>query len=1059
MNVFRVLFFAGIACAACLRAAPPEWDNPAVTSVGVETPHATMMVYPDAVTARTFDASKSPWRLPLDGEWKFRGVLRPADRPAGFHLPGYDDSKWRTMPVPGVWQMHGFDIPIYTNVLYPFPQDRRRMPTPPYDFNPVGSYRRTFRVPESWKGRTIYLHFAGVDSAFYAWVNGELAGYNEDSRTPAEFNITRMVKPGTNTLAVQVYRFGDGAYLEDQDMWRMSGIYREVFLWSTAPSHVRDFEVQTGLDEAYRNARVLVKAEILEPKGCTLEFELRDAAGRLAGKAAAPCAERVEAAVDVPGARLWSAEIPYLYEGLLTLKDSAGAVIEVIPQRVGIRKVEIRGGKLLVNGRAVLFKGVNRHEHSAVTGKVVTRELMVRDIELMKRNNVNAVRTSHYPNHPLWYELCDIYGLYVIDEANIEAHHYGNGPKGNLLTESPEWSKAYLERVQRMVERDKNHPSVVIWSMGNESGDGLNARLTYEWAKKRDPSRPWHYEGSSANRGGNFDINSFMYPPPERVVQEAAKLPDKPLLLCEYAHSMGNSTGGLKEYWDIFYSGTNAQGAFVWDWVDQSLRAPVPPEYRSNTAVSHFLAYGGWWEDKSRVQNDNNFNCNGLVSGDRTPHPGLAAIRYAYRYLHASPVDLREGRIRVKNRFHFLNPKEYAVGEWSVTASGRTVASGELPPLNIEPEQQKEFTIPLPRIAPQPGVEYWLNVSFRLKSATRWAPAGHEISWEQFALPVEAPPAPKADFSKAPKLEIEREGAMYVLKSPVFRALFDPSVGTLVDYRYQGVLLMERGPLPDFWRAPTDNDLGAWKAMRARIANDPAQNWTLWREAAPRMTIREAEVERIDDRSARIRVKAELYGMGGATAAWTLTVHGSGDVIVEMRYEPGVEKRAMMPRFGSELVLAGGYENWTWYGRGPAATYIDRQFERIGAYRSTVKKEWVEYSRPQENGNKTGVRWTAFTNAQGAGLLATGAPELSVSARKFTKEDMERAAYSFQMQAQGPVYVNLDWKQMGVGGIDSWSPNALPMPAYRIDPGQAMSYRYRLSPVAGAYETKTREVF
>ncbi len=1044
---------------AALAAAPPEWDNPAVTSVGVEPPHATMMVYPDALTARTFDPAKSPWRLSLNGDWKFRGVLRPADRPAGFQLPGYDDSRWRTMPVPGIWQMHGFDIPIYSNWNYPFPQDRRKMPAPPYDFNPVGSYRRTFTVPETWKGRTVYLHFAGVDSAFYVWVNGEFAGYNEDSRTPAEFNITKFLKPGVNTLAVQVYRFGDGAYLEDQDMWRMSGIYRDVYLWSTAATHVRDFEVLTDLDSGYRNAQVRLKAEILEPKDCSLTFELRDAAGRGAGAATAPCAAKVDLAFEVPNARLWSAEIPYLYEGLITLKDSKGAMIEVIPQRVGIRKVEIRGGKIHINGRPVLFKGVNRHEHSAVTGKVMDRALMVRDIELMKRNNVNAVRTSHYPNDPLWYELCDIYGLYVIDEANIEAHHYGNGPKGNLLTESPDWSKAYLERVQRMIERDKNHPSVVIWSMGNESGDGLNAKLTYEWAKQRDPSRPWHYEGSSANRGVNFDVNSFMYPSPERTAQEAAKLPDKPLLLCEYAHSMGNSTGGLKEYWDIFYSGTNAQGAFVWDWADQSLRVPVPPEYRSNTSATHFLAYGGWWEDKSHVPNDNNFNCNGLVSGDRTPHPGLAAIKYVYRYLHAAPADLKQGKIRVKNWFHFLNPKDYAAGEWSVSASGRIIAKGALPALDIEPGEEKEFTLPLPQIEAEPGAEYWLNLSFRLKAATRWAPAGHEIAWEQFALPVETKPAPQADFSKAPKLEIGRKGKLTVLSSPVFRAAFDPAVGTLIDYRYQGALLMERGPLPDFWRAPTDNDLGAWKALRARIANDPGQNWTLWREAAPRMTITDARVERIDERSARIRVKADLYGMGGATAAWTLTVYGSGDVIVEMSYAPGGEKRAMMPRMGSELVLARGHENWTWYGRGPAETYVDRQFERIGLYRSTVEKEWFEYSRPQENGNRTGVRWTAFTNAQGAGLLAVGAPELSVGARKFTKEEMERAAYTFQMQAQGPVYVNLDLRQMGVGGIDSWSENALPMPPYRIDSGQAMTYRYRLAPVAGPYDRKTREAF
>lgn len=1058
MSSFR--FMAPLVFAsAFLAAAPPEWDNPAITATGVEKPHATMMVYPSEAVARTFDPAQSPWRLSLDGDWKFFGVLRPADRPLDFFLPGFDDSRWRSMPVPGVWQMHGFDIPIYTNMLYPFPQNRRQMPAPPYDFNPVGSYRRTFAVPPAWKGRTVYLHFAGVDSCFYVWVNGRLAGYHEDSRTPAEFNITPLLKPGANTLAVQVYRFGDGAYLEDQDMWRMSGIYRDVFLWSTAASHIRDFEIRTDLDADYRDATLTLAAEIVNPSNCTLALSLLDAAGQGAGSAKAACAANVTISLKTPHPRLWTAETPNLYTALLTLKDSSGRVLEVTPQRVGFRKVEIKDGRLRINGRPILIKGVNRHETSPLTGKVVDRALMIKDIELMKRNNINAVRTSHYPNDPLWYDLCDQYGLYVLDEANIETHHYGNGPRGNLLTESPEWSKAYLERVQSMIERDKNHPSVIIWSMGNESGDGLNAKLTYEWAKQRDPSRPWHYEGSSANHGANFDINSFMYPTPERVRQEAARLPEKPLILCEYAHSMGNSSGGLKEYWDIFYSGTNAQGAFVWDWADQSIRVPVPGEYRMNTAAADFLAYGGWWEDKSQVRNDNDFNCNGLVSGDRTAHPGLAAIKYVYRYLHAAPADLAKGRIRIKNWYHFLNPKDYAEARWSVSSAGKVVAAGVLPALDIEPGAEKEFDVPLPRFTPAPGAESWLDLSFRLKSPTRWAPAGYEISWEQFALPVPAPAAARADFSKAPPLKIEQNGSLYTLSSPVFHLTFDATAGAITSYSFQGTTLLERGPLPDFWRASTDNDNGAWRAMSGPAEKDPALNFRLWREAAPRMSVREATVSRLDESSARIRAEAELFGMGGAAVSWAYTVHGSGDIIVEIAYRPGEQPRAMMPRFGSELVLAGGFENLAWYGRGPADTYIDRQFERIGIYRSTVNKEWFEYSRPQENGNKTGVRWVALTNAQGVGLLAVAAPEVSFSARHFPKTDIERAAYTFQMQPRPQIFLNIDWKQMGVGGINSWSPNALPMPPYRIASGEPLSFRYRLAPVAGDFSAKTREVF
>lgn len=1047
-----------VVVSACIAQNRPAWDNPAVVTIGVEKPHATMMVYPTAAAAMAGARERSPWFQSLNGEWKFQGVLRPAERPLDFMRPGYNDSAWRTMPVPASWQMHGFDIPIYTNVLYPFPQDRTRMPAPPHDFNPVGSYRRTFTVPPAWKGRTVYLHFAGVDSAFYVWVNGVQVGYNEDSRTPAEFDITPHLKPGVNTLAVQVYRFGDGAYLEDQDMWRMSGIYREVFLWSTAPSHVRDYEVQTDLDAAYKDATLKVKAEILNARKCSLTVDLFDAAGARAGTAKTACAPQVEVSIPVAAAKKWTAETPYLYKALLTLKDSSGAVIEVIPQNVGFRKVEIKNGKVHVNGQPVLIKGTNRHEHSHETAKVVDRALMIKDIELMKRFNINAVRTSHYPNHPDWYELCDKYGLYVMDEANIEAHHYGNGPQDNLLTNSPEWTAAYMDRVQRMIERDKNHPSVIFWSMGNESGDGLNAKLTYEWAKRRDPSRPWHYEGSTANGGSNADINSFMYPAPERVKREAAKRPEMPLILCEYTHAMGNSNGGLKEYWDIFYSGTNAQGAFVWDWVDQGIQLKVPPEYKDNSKPPTFLAYGGWWEDKTGIRNDNNFNNNGLVAADRTPHPGLSAIKYVYRYLHGSAVDLEQGRIKVKNWYHFTNPKDLVAGTWTVKAGGAVLAAGKLPALDIEPGAEKEYTLGLPKIQPQPGVEYWLDLSFTLKTATNWAPAGHEVAWEQFRLPAAAA-APKVDLTKAPALAVSESGGTVTISGANFRLFVDKAEGMITSYVYKGTPLLERGPRPDFWRPASDNDKGAWKAMRGYAERNPAANIWLWREAAPQMEVKEVKVEKEGEREARISVKAELHGMGGATASWTYRVYGSGDIIVEAGYQPGAEKRAMMPRFGTELVAAPGLENLTWYGRGPAETHIDRQFERIGVYKSTVDREWVNYSKPQENGNKTGVRWVALTNAQGVGLLAVGAPELSVSARHYSKDDMERAGYTFQMKPHPQTFLNLDWKQMGAGGIDSWSPNALPMPAYRIPSDQAYSYRYRLTPVEGDFSAKTREAF
>jgi beta-galactosidase len=1032
----------------------PEWDNPAIVHIGTEKPHVTMMAFPSAELARTGGWAKSPWFHSLTGTWKFHGSLRPAERPLDFYRPGFDDSAWGTMPVPSNWQLHGFDIPIYTNIIYPWPQDASKPPQVPYTFNPVGSYRLTFTVPPEWKGRPVYLHFDGVDSAFYAWVNGQKLGYSEDSRTPAEFNLTPHLKPGANVLAVEVYRFGDGAFLEDQDMWRMSGIFRDVYLWTTPKQHLRDFEVHTNLDDAYRDATVAIQAQLSNsadrPAKVTVTAALTDANGAPVGKpatttvdVAASAESGLQLSIPLTNPRKWSAEDPYLYKLLLTVRDGSGAVLEAIPQNVGVRKVEIKDGRFLINGRAILVKGVNRHEHSEVSGHYVPLESMLKDIRLMKQFNVNAVRTSHYPNTPEWYDLCDRYGIYVLDEANIECHHYGNDPR-NRLTNDPEWQTAYLDRVQRMVERDKNHASVVIWSMGNESGDGPNAAAAYHWTKQRDPSRPFHYEGTTSHGGSNADINSFMYPSPERVKQLAAQRPNMPLILCEYEHAMGNSSGGLKEYWDIFYSGTNAQGAFVWDWVDQGIKLPVPGEYRSNTAQSTFLAYGGWWEDKSGVRNDNDFNNNGLISADRKPHPGLYALKYVYRYLHVQAVDLGAGKIKVKNWYDFINPKDLAEGTWAVKAGGRTVATGKLPVLDIAPRAEAEYTLALPKIDAAPGVEYWLNISFTLKHATEWAPLGHEIAWDQFKLPIAAPAAEVKPATAA--LEVKETGDEATLSGPNFSLRLDKKNGVIEQYRYKGVTVLERGPVPDFWRAPTNNDRGAWKSIQSRAARDPSLDIMVWREAAPRWDVKDVTVEKVDASSARIVVRAELPAVH-APYSLTYIVYGSGEIVVSCEYDPGKDKVAMMPRFGTELIAAPGLENLTWYGRGPRETLVDRAFERIGVYSGTVDQQWVEYMRPQENGSKVDVRWVTLTNAQGIGLKATGEPTLSISARHFAKDDMQNAAYTFQMKRHPETYLNLDLEMMGAGGIDSWSPNAYPMAPYRIDGNAKHTYTYRISPV------------
>lgn len=1038
-------------------AAREEWDDPAVVHVGTERPHATMMTYPTREMASRGERSESPWFRSLDGTWKFKYSPNPVGRPAGFEKPEFDDKGWSDIRVPGNWEIQGFGIPIYSNSRYPFAFDEAN-PRVPRDDNPVGSYRTSFAVPAEWSGRRVLLHFGGVDSAFYVWVNGRRVGYSEDSRTPAEFDVTEFVTAGPNTLAVEVYRWSDGSFLEDQDMFRLSGIYRDVYLWSRAPVHVRDFESRTTLDAAYRDGSldttVVVRNSGRAKAGVGVTLDLLDAAGRPVG---APATGRV---LVPPGAEVvarlllpvraplkWSADAPNLYSTLLTLKDASGKVIEVVPSRVGFRKVEVRGARILINGQPAVFKGVNRHEHNPDAGHYVGRALMVRDLELMKQHNVNAVRTSHYPNDPEWYDLCDLYGIYVIDEANIESHGYGDNAK-NRLANDPAWKTAHLDRIERMVERDKNHPSVVIWSMGNEAGDGPNFAAGYRWLKARDAGRPVHYCGSTHIGGSNSDINSFMYASPASVVERAAKRPAMPLILCEYTHSMGNSNGGLKEYWDVFYSGTNAQGAFVWDWIDQGIRQPVPAAYKPGARPgATFMAYGGFWEDRRAIHNDNNFCQNGLIGADRKPHPGLLAIKYVYRNIHVTPVNLGAGTFKVKNWFDAVNVKDVADGTWEVTKDGTRVASGPIPDIDLGPRQEKDLALTLPAITPEPGAEYFLNLSFRLKADARWAKKGHEVAWEQWKLPVAAP-AVEARAADARPLRIVLGSPLVRIGGRDFALVFDRLNGYLVNYSYKGAPLLDRGPLADFWRPMTDNDLGAWKSVGRSARTDPSLDILVWREAGPAWKVTDVQVSQPDVSTARIVVSAVLPLVDAKYTA-TYAIREDGEMTVKAEYQPGARTVSMMPRFGMELLVSPGFEHIRWFGRGPAETYIDRAFERVGVYSSTVGGEWVEYARPQANGNKVDVRWVELTNDNGVGLRAEGMPLLSVEAKHASGRDIDGAAYTWQIADRPEIYLNLDFRQMGAGGIDSWTRQAWPMEPYRIPANQAYSYSYRLRPIEG----------
>ncbi len=1010
-----------------------DWEDPNMIGRNKEAPHATLMPFPDATSALQGDRTASPWFKSLNGPWKFHWSPNPAERPTDFYRPDFDVTTWDEIPVPSNWQLHGYGYPIYTNIRYAWGD-----PDPPYvphDFNPVGSYRREFTVPDDWDGRQVLLHFAGVDSAFYLWVNGHEVGYSQGSRTPAEFNITPYLEPGTNVVAAAVYRYSDGSYLECQDFWRISGIFRDVFLFSVGDPSIRDFQVLSGLDESYRDGRldltvwlrsfreleetVSIEAKLLDANGDTVLEALRTEA-TFEGNTEIVA----ELGADVSNPRKWSAEEPNLYTLLLTLKGTEGEILEVVRSKVGFRTSEIKDGQLLVNGVPILIKGTNRHEHDPVTGHFVSRESMIRDIELMKQFNINAVRTSHYPNVTEWYELTDQFGLYVIDEANIESHGIGYEPD-KTLGNKPEWTKAHLDRTISMVERDKNHPSIIIWSLGNEGGDGVVFGATSWWIHDRDPSRPVHYE--RAEMKPHTDIYAPMYARIDDIVEYAENHSDRPLILCEYTHAMGNSNGNLVDYWDAIYNHRQLQGGFVWDWVDQGLLKEVP-----GRPGETFYGYGGDFEPEG-VYHDDNFLMNGLVSADRTPHPGLYEVKKVYQYIRTTAVDLEAGRIEIENLYDFQS-LDFVTAYWTLMADGDVLAKGTLPQLETAPAQKGTVTIPLPPITPEPGVEYWLNLSFRLTDAAPWAEAGHEVAWEQFELPIEAP-MPEPDVTAMPELALKEAEQAITVSGDELRVQINKTTGMMESYQFGGVELIQHGPRPNFWRAPTDNDRG----------HDLPERAAAWREASRNWVVTGTTVDRIGPSEIRVRIQGSLPDVE-STNEVTYTLYGDGEVRIDNSFQPGNADLSELPRFGMQMSVPAAFDTMTWYGRGPHESYWDRKAgAAVGVYSGSVEDQYFDYSEPQENGNKTDVRWVSLTRSDGLGLEAVGLPLLSVSAHQFTTEDMAEAKHFYEMQPRDFITFNIDLKQTGVGGDDSWG--ARPHPQYTLDP-QPYSYSFRLRPVS-----------
>ncbi|HUU29895.1 MAG TPA: glycoside hydrolase family 2 TIM barrel-domain containing protein [archaeon] len=1005
-----------------------DWENPEMIGQNKEPAHVTLVPYQDTETALRGDRSASPFFKLLNGTWKFFWVKKPAERPEDFYRDDYDVSRWDEITVPGQWQLQGYGIPVYLNQPYEFKKN------PPFiqnDYNPVGSYRTEFAIPADWKDREVFLVFEGVKSAFYLWINGRKAGYSQGSMTPAEFDITGYLREGRNSLSVEVYRWSDGSYLECQDFWRLSGIYRDVYLFSTPRVHVRDFWARTDLDDSYRDALLKVSVKVKnysadQDGAYKVELNLLDSANRpVSGKILLKEAEiprKDEVALEfeqkVNNPAKWSAEQPNLYTLLVILKDPADRVIEVQRCRVGFRRVEIRDGQLLVNGVPILIKGVNRHEHDPDRGRAISRELMVKDIQLMKQFNINAVRTSHYPDDPKWLDLCDEYGIYLIDEANIESHGIGYDPD-KTLANKPEWKKAHLDRTVRMVERDKNHPSVIIWSLGNEAGDGPNFEATSAWIHQRDPSRPVQYE--RAELRPHTDIYCPMYARIEEIEAYASRPQKRPLIMCEYAHAMGNSVGNLKDYWDVIEKYPQLQGGFIWDWVDQGLR-------KKNEEGQEFWAYGGDFGD---YPNDGNFLINGLVFPDRVPHPSLYEVKKVYQYIKVKPVDLTKGAVEIFNNYDFSS-LDFVEATWELKADDLVLQSGVLPKLNLGPHQSRKIRIPFQKPEIKPGTEYWLNLSFARSQASPLVPEGHEVAWEQFALPFAAIESTPVDMKDLPALQLAESPGQAEVKGQDFSVVIDKENAMLISYRYRGQELIKRGPVPNFWRAPIDNDRG--NGMPDRLG--------VWRKAGEIRQVRKVAVKKVSPKL--VRVEAAVY-LPAVQADYELSysIFATGDLVVSNSFNPGREQPDM-PRYGMRMTIPGEFSSFTWYGRGPHETYQDRKSgARVGIYSGTVDEQLVPYVRPQENGNKTDVRWVALTNDQGVGLLAVGMPLLSVSAQHYTMQDFEKAGHPFELSRRDDITLNLDYKQMGVGGDDSWG--ALPHPEYRL-PVKPYSYSFRLRP-------------
>lgn len=990
------------------------YEDLTVMQLNRETPRSYYVPYSSETAALSKKRGQSPFYQNLNGTWKFQYYTSVKNVGEGFYEEGTDVSGWDDLTVPSCWQVKGYDQCHYTNVNYPFPCD------PPYvpNENPAGTYVRDFNVSENWNGKSKYIVFEGVISCFYLWVNGKFVGYSQGSRMPAEFDISTYLRSGRNRIAVMVLKWCDGSYLEDQDLWRFSGIFRDVYLLARDSNHIKDVFVRQTLSEDLKKANL--NCEIETVGSTEVAAVLKDTDGNIVAQGQGMINGKGSIGLEIAEPILWNAENPYLYK----LFISSGN--EVLLFNTGFRRIEVKDSVFMVNGKAIKIKGVNRHDSHPELGQTIPLNHMKKDLALMKSHNVNTIRTSHYPNDPRFLDLCDEYGFYIIDEADLECH--GVHPVGDfhMLTKNPQWQKAFLDRAERLVERDKNHPSVIIWSMGNESGYDINHIAMASWTKDRDASRLVHYEGANEWYKGStdtaaLDMVSSMYASTQFIEEYASKEENKkPYFLCEYSHAMGNGPGDLKDYWDVIYKYPKLMGACVWEWCDHGIKT-------ATAEGKEFYAYGGDFGDKP---NDGNFCLDGLVYPDRKPHTGLLELKKVIAPVKVEAVDLSNGQVKINNLYDFIDLSQLSL-QWTVEKDGEIVQQGEVSSLTTPPQTAEIITLDykLPKVSKS---SYYLTISFVQKKSTLWQGRGYEVTFEQFKLPVEE--IEEAENEKVSVIKVVQKGHLVTVEGFDFCHSFDLYDGGFISITKNNVELISAMPKFNVWRAPTDND------------RNIKYKW--FAEGIDRafMRVYKAEVEKQTETSVDIAVDFSLGGyinlpLLHGKAVWS--VAGTGEISLNTKIKVR-ENLVFLPRFGLQLQMPKGAEEVEYFGNGPHESYIDkRQSVRVGKYLTTVDDMFENYLVPQENGSRYGTKWCAITNELGMGLKFAGSEDFSFNAAHYTPEDLTAAGHPHELLKRKETIVNIDYKNSGVGS-NSCGPELLQK--YRLDEKE-FEFNVRIMPI------------